>query len=305
MPTLRLGSDPALKEATPPPLSGPATAAVEVESCSKPEQCSAASPKDMVTTRDAQSPEGNISEPVTTVKEPETKEPEKAKVDIPCISETRPTVLSKLSPISPTGQTGGRKKKGNDAEVPQQAEEEDQEEEDEEEQENDSDEGSEDESEEKPKSKKARATGKGKKPPAKAKAKAKAKGKASPKPKATPKARGKAKAKAKASAGSTKGEPTEPAAAAKRPRKSEVPASSEPKSKRKAPASATTPEPTEKEKEQAEKKAKLSRKSVAYVQAYKAGLKEGLEEKEARQKGKDAYWLNLEMLLYFFNPSCG
>ena len=300
MPTLRLGSDPALKEATPPPLSGPATAAVEVESCSKPEQCSAASPKDMVTTRDAQSPEGNISEPVTTVKEPETKEPEKAKVDIPCISETRPTVLSKLTPISPTEQTGGRKKKGNDAEVPQQAEEEDQEEEDEEEQENDSDEGSEDESEEKPKSKKARATGKGKKPPAKAKAKAK--GKASPKPKVTPKARGKAKAKAKASAGSTKGEPTEPAAAAKRPRKSEVPASSEPKSKRKAPASATTPEPTEKEKEQAEKKAKLSRKSVAYVQAYKAGLKEGLEEKEARQKGKDAYWLNLEMLLIFFQP---
>ena len=260
LPTLRLGSDPTLKDAVvaPPSQLEPAAEALAAGSDLLKSEASKGTCMEMPgSSQQACKGSATQDEPTKTNRSQEDMATD--------VLQHRPAVLESLAPISPAEQSKASRKTGE-----------------EEEEGHDSD--SQESEDSKPKTKKR-----------------KAKAKACPKPKPKAKAKGKAArevAKAKGNtrkAKSSEGKPVEDEAtsATKRPRR--LPPK-QGKRKASAPSAPSSPDPSppasaptnkEGDARKAEMKARYSRKSAAYVKAYKAGLKDGLKEEDARQKGKD------------------
>ena len=269
LPTLRLGSDPTLKDAVVAPPSQLKPAAEVVAAGSDLLKCEATKGTCMEMPGSSQ----EVCKGSATQDEPAktNRSQEDMATDV---LQHRPAVLQSLAPISAAEQS----KASRTTTEPETHEEE----------EEGHDADSEESEASKPKTKKRKAS-------------AKSKAKACPKPKPKAKAKGKAakevakpkKNTRKAKSSEGKAVEDEATRATKRLRRSPL---KQGKRKASAPSAPSTPDPnppatapTNKEGDarKAEMKARYSRKSAAYVKAYKAGLKDGLEEGDARQKGKD------------------
>eukprot|EP00435_Cladocopium_sp_Y103_P006270 s3629_g2.t1 len=272
LPTLRLGSVPTSKDAVVAPPPSQLEPAAEVVAAGSDLSKSEAS-KGTCMVEELPGSSQEVCKGSATQEEPAKTNSNHGHM-APDVLQHRPAVLQGLAPISPAEQSKTVQP----------------------EEEEGHDEDSEESEDPKPKQKKRKAA---------------AKSKACPKPKPKAKAKGKAaKAKGKAAkevekpkrntrkAKSSESKPVEDleTSATKRPRKSSP---KQAKRKASAPSAPGTPDSSppkkgatasntlEKDAKKAETKARYSRKSAAYVKAYKAGLKDGLEEEDARQKGKD------------------